>query len=1050
MRLLHITFVFLLLCISLKSIAVQRELYFNNLSLEQGLNQGAIYSLTKDPYGFTWIGTQDGLHRFDGNTMDLVPLSATKLPKYRYVREINSINNLLYVATTDGLVVVDLITGDKSYPDVHGAAIYSVIEVNQQIWLGTDIGLIILNSDHEMVKYYGKGKIVNDAYSFCKIPSSPKICSSEVRTLVFDKLRKTVWIGTNTGLLEFNLEAQRSHSSNNLKEYVHYHQVDTGFVAGNTIRKLFIDSRHKLWIASYHGLHYLDLNGTDLRKKFQNIYHKKNSFSSIASNRVLAIAEDESGGLWVGTNKGLSFYENKPTQISVNFDDGWQNFYSNNSGPRSLIDNLIRSLLIDEEGRIWVGTNKGLSVTNTQRLQVATFRATNSNSFNNYILSISEESKGKYWLGTRKGLYAFANKIAYSQPLLKDNVVYDTLIISGYIWAGTRRGLYKINLITQEVSQHYNANNSPVGDTFIYKLINVNGNIWVGTTSGLHKLDISTGQWQSWYEKDGLVDSQIYTLHEYHNKLWIGTRKGLSLFDLNSNLIKNYSPKNSSLQSPWVFNINPIDNESYLIASDGGIYEFNLNNESFDYIGVTQGNAYGSIRDEQGFFWITSNNGLYRFDAYSKKFTKFVEKHGFASNEYNLNAILKNSQGELLLGTINGFVQFKPEKLIQNESLLKKRLVSSIQVDQQRYALWEKLTLIDNTPAFLAEDIFLSWRDAKIELQLSNPYFAIVPPSQDIDFAENINLSNMQSGSYPIALSPKQNNSIQVHKQPHPLLSWWALITYLLLFSAMLSFFIRYRLMSKFNAEILINNKVIAQQKEVIEQHMLFKQDLYLKIQHSFKSPVFACRGLSKQINSLLANNSFFDKHSIERKNNKLFTGLNEISALIDEFIVLTKQQPDVKITSKQYVLETFVQVEALMTDVAINKNISLALTCDKSLTELDHIIASEKCLYLILENVISNAIKFSQHNSAVQINSWKADNSLIIEISDNGCGFSSKDLSNIFTLYFRGENSQQYSGSGVGLSTTKLLIDELNGNIDFEKNNPCGTIVIIKIPLEE
>ncbi len=1109
MRLLHFTFGLLLLLIALNSVAVQRDLYFNNLSLEQGLNQSSVYSLAKDPFGFTWIGTQDGLHRFDGNTIELVPLSTTQLPKYRYVRDINVINKRLYVATTDGLVVINLLTGEKSYPNVANAAIYSVIEVNQQVWLASSIGLVILTFEHEIVDYYGGDKLVKNAYSFCEIPSAPKRCSNEIRTLVFDSAKQTVWLGTNTGLLEFNLAhklvkqlakqrakqltKQLISDGNIVSNHIRYHQVDSKHLAGNTIRKLFIDNQHKLWIASYHGLHYLNLEnaayqgkeqGKDQREnqgKISNIYHQKNSPNTLASNRVLSIAQGVNGELWVGTSKGLSRHANLPTDANVDFNanfntysnssfdsyfnsyfsDGWQNFQAHNANSHSLMDNLVRSLLTDSEGRLWVGTNKGLSVTNTQRDKVAIYRAAENNTFNNYILSFTEESQDKYWIGTQKGLYIFENKIARLLPELQDETVYDTVITPQYIWAATRSGLYKINSKSQKISHHYNAVNSPVGDTFIYKLVNIGNSIWAGTAAGLHQLDLVNNQWRSWYKKDGLVDSEIYTLSQQQDKLWIGTAKGLSILDLNShsfsktifkNSFKNYSPQNSTLQSPWIFNIHHIDDDRFLIASDGGVYEFNSTDENFDYIGITQGNAYGLIQDDEGLFWITANNGLYRYDSSSKKFDKFTEKHGFASNEYNLNASLKNSQGELLLGTINGFVLFKPESITQhitqNESLLKNRLVSSIKLEQQRYSLWDKLPLTNNDSIFLAKDFSLGWRSEKIELQLTNPYFAIAPPAKSANFITNINLSNTKSGSYPISLSAKTNNIIQVTKQTHPLLSWWAILVYLVLFSAVLTLLVRYRLMHKFNNEILANHKVIAKQKDEIEQHLLFKQSLYLQIQHSFKSPVFACRGLSKQMKSLLSSNTDLDKANIERKNNKLFNGLNEISVLIDEFIVLTKQQPVEKVSSKQYVLATLVKINALMTDVAIGKNISLAFTCDEVLTELDHIVASEKSLYLILENVLSNAIKFSQHNGSVQVKSSKLDGFLLIEISDNGCGFSSKDLSNIFTLYYRGENSHQYSGSGVGLTTTKQLIDELNGEIVFDKNSPCGTIVIIKIPL--
>jgi len=682
MRLLHFTVSILLLLTSLNSVAVERDLYFNNLSLEEGLNQGSIYSLAKDAFGFTWIGTQDGLHRFDGNTIELVPLSETPLPKYRYIRDIKVIKEQLYVATTDGLVVINLLTGAKSYPDVKNGVIYSVVKVNEQVWLGSDIGLIILNVSHEIIDYYGKNDTVNN--SFCQVSTTPKRCNNEVRTLVFDQIKQTVWIGSNTGLFEFNLAKRQLYTSKKIANYIHYHQVDSEHLAGNTIRKLLVDSHHKLWIATYFGLHYIDLDSNvenpHDQHKIKHIYHQKSTSDTLASNRILAIAQDDNGDLWIGTNKGLSRHENSLNNTNTTFINGWQNFQAHNASIHSLKDNLIRSLLTDDDGRIWVGTNKGLSVTNVQRDKVAIYRAKENNTFNNYILSFTEESQGKYWIGTRKGLYVFESKVAHLLPELQDKVVYDTLITSGHIWAATRTGLYKISIKSHKIIQHYGRKNSPVGETYIYKLLLIGNSIWAGTTAGLHQLDLKNNQWQSLYKKDGLVDSEIYTLYSHHNKLWIGTAKGLSVFDLHHHSFKNYSQQNSSLASPWIFNIHHLKDDRFLIASEGGVYEFNTTDEKFDYIGITQGNAYGLTQDDQGYFWITSNNGLYRYNASSREFNKFVEKNGFASNEYNLNASLKNSQGELLLGTINGFVMFKPENINENNSPLKNRLVSSMQL----------------------------------------------------------------------------------------------------------------------------------------------------------------------------------------------------------------------------------------------------------------------------------------------------------------------------------------------------------------------------------
>ena len=108
--------------------------------------------------------------------------------------------------------------------------------------------------------------------------------------------------------------------------------------------------------------------------------------------------------MWVGTRFGLNY---RSLDAKQPLQRGWTNIYHNNLSNHSLLSNTVRKIVLDEAGRIWVGTNRGLSVTNLQRKQVAIYRATDSQTYNNYILSFTEQTVGKYWVGTLAGLYLF-------------------------------------------------------------------------------------------------------------------------------------------------------------------------------------------------------------------------------------------------------------------------------------------------------------------------------------------------------------------------------------------------------------------------------------------------------------------------------------------------------------------------------------------------------------------------------------------------------------------------------------------------------------------
>jgi ligand-binding sensor domain-containing protein/signal transduction histidine kinase len=1026
--------------------AVERDLYFDNLSLEHGLNQAAVYSLAKDRFGFVWLGTQDGLHRFDGNEIKLVRLSPNKIPKYRYIRALSILNDLLYVATTDGLVVVNLSTGEKFYPNVHGASVYSIARVNDLVWLGTDIGIFELNQSHEIITYYGKRKINAPTTTLCGTALTQKACYSYVRALVFNKKTQTVWIGSDSGLFEFNL----------LSKTISKHEVDKSTPSSNAIRSLLIDHNNVLWIATFFGLHRLNISQNLIKNNIEHLYPQKDIFDSLPNKRILSIAQDNNDFIWVGTSNGLSRHYNPKTESEserINFNKNWQNIHSSNNNLHSLQDNLIRSILTDNEGRIWVGTDRGISVTNTERNKIEIYRATQNENISNYILSLSEESTDKYWVGTRNGLYVYDLQTTKQIPQLKNNVVYDTLIDSKYVWVATRAGLYKIGIDSQKVKQHYHRKNSPIGDTFIYKLVKIKNQLWLGTTNGLFRLDLSTNKWEHWDKRDGLINSQIYSLYYHQGKLWIGTSKGLSVYNPNSKSFTNYASYNSDLKTGWIFNVNHLVGDDFLIATNGGIYKFDSKREKFDYIGITEGNAYAVVKENTNKFWITSNNGLYSFNPTTGDIQHFNEKHGFASNEYNLNASLKNSRGQLMLGTINGFNIFESSQINNNNLQVKSRFVTKMEFNGESFSIWNESLLTGQKPLLTAKRLLIDWQVADLKLTLSNPYFALSAPKNGTRFSHEestIDLSRIDSGSYEISLSSIPNNVLSVIKQTHPLKSIWAMVIYILVLLSAIYTLVRFRLTTKFNKELIDKNRTISMQKDEIEQLLSFKQNLNLQIQHSLKSPVFACIGLSTQIERNIHLNKANMRESVERKNKKLGFALNELSKLINEFITINKDDYRQVSKSNQYIISTIKYLESLMTDIATNKGITLNIQIDKGVLPTDAIYSTDKSLYLILENVISNAIKFSPINESVHVSLAKKYGCLELFIKDNGCGLTTSDLDNIFTLFYRGKNSDINDGSGIGLNNAKHLIDELNGQISYTKNSPQGTIVKITLPIME
>ena len=1023
---MRLTFIILLLTCWVAK-AFERDLYFDNLSLLNGLNQASVYSLAQDKYGFTWIGTQDGLHRFDGTNIEFIELSPITQPKYRYIRAINIFKERVFVSTSDGLVVVDLNNGNKLYPNVYDAKIFSVEQVNQDIWLGTSKGLFILNQDLSIQRIYSSSYEMKDtpiSYSPCSQSQKSSYCGGLARKLTVDKTNNIVWIASYNGLFKYSLTTDT------------FEKIIVATSNKNMpINDLHLDHNNQLWIASEKGLFHFLLK----QKKIQ----------LINPINTTTITEDSSHYIWAGTRTGL--YQIKNTESlplkyqSKKYDH--INFISENyNNSHSLLSNVIRSLHTDQQGRIWVGTDKGLSVTNSNRAKINTFRNNKATTDHNYILSITELISSKFLLGTRRGMLLFhEGKLKLIDSIPQDSF-YDSLFDGKHIWASGKNGLYQIEPETYKVISHFNSANSPLPDAYIYNIKKNNSIIWLGTSKGLFKFDILSGKWTNWLSEHGLVNNLIYTLKLKENLLFIGTSQGMSIFNIKAEKFTSFTASNSQLLSNWIFGISHWKDSKYLVSTDGGVYSFNLNNRLFKYLGITNGNAYMAL-PKGNHIWVTSNNGLYKYDVNTKQSHVFKESHGLASNESNLNAAKITTGGELFIGTINGFTKTPFEQLTFPIEKPKKRYISNVSINNQYYSNWDVLpnSEIDNFSSLVHLEI--NWNTNNISLGLTNPSFALNRPVYQ---GENtINLDFLQSGTHTINLSSLPNNHIKVTKYSHPLLSIFAFIVYGLIFTLLSYFIVKFVITKKFNKALINKNIIISKQHQEIQSHLMFKENLYLQIQHSFKSPIFACLGLCKQIKKQLHADKIIDVNSIERKNIKLQNALEQVSLLTDELLDLSKLNfESVNYENLNVILQINKTLD-IISPIAENENISIRYKNTLNPLDVDTIYGPKNTLFLILENLISNAIKYSPPYSEIEFTTERENNLLKIQVNDNGCGFTEADFNNIFQIFYRAKDNNK-SGSGIGLSTVKDLLDKLDGSISLDNNIPCGTRINVTIPLKE
>lgn len=1040
-----------LLPTSLSPAKYQRDLYFNNVTLADGLNQSSIYAIERDEYGFTWLGTQDGLHRFDGHKAELVKLSKTDIPHYRFIKTLKIINNTLFIGTTEGLVAIELASGVKHYFPTLDLKINTIEEVKQQIWLGTAKGLYILNQHNLTIE-----KQLNVSTDICQqtLRTNKLHCSNDTRAILYQANKNKVWLGTVNGLYTFDMTTKKA-------SYIKVDFEHPNQLSSNDIRTLFLDNLNQVWVGTFDGLNQYKENTKSFQRYLTDpdvTVHTIDAIDTITSNKIKSISQDKKGYLWVATTRGLNRSDmpinsnNKPVKK-------WFHFNHQSQTKNALLSNFIRSSYADKEGRIWLGTNKGLSVTNIYRTQTNVIRSFNGDSQLSYILSYKQDNHDNHWLGSRNGLTVITKQGKQIRILgIENQAVYSIAFSEGFVWAGTKKGLYKIDLKRFKIDSLYNASNSPLDGRYIYSLLSTDNNIiWLGTSYGLFKFNYLNEQWDYWNKAEGLVGHEIYSLNEINfttseQALWVGTNAGLSILTTD-NSFTNFNSKNSNLHSNWIFDIIQDSVNKVWLATSGGIYSYKPNKQAFDYHSVIKSNAYAILFDNKENLWISTNKGIYQYNQQTKQAKQYLPTDGFSDREYIDNSNFKSPTGKLAFGGLSGITLFSPDKRDFFQQQLPYR-ISKIEVHNKNISLWQKYQHAENKALFLQNTLSINWNTNRFKVIFNNPYFALPKETDDnnnvISLSDGqLELSYISSGTHQINIPVNSiTGYLSIHKAAHPLLSAWAFIIYSLLLICLCYFVWRHYFLDKYAKSLNNKNLIIEQQQNELKQSLKAKQQLYVQIQHSMKSPISAQKGFIYQINKLLKQDDI-DKTSLNRKFNKLEQLQEHLALMVEEILLLSKTDTT-NTFEKVNVLAAIKQVKDALDILTDEKSLTIKYEIDKSITPHIFIIGAKSSLFNIIENLLSNAIKFSYDNSQISCTLSVNNSQLHVIITDFGIGIPENEIDKIQNAYYRATNSRETKGSGVGLAIVFDTIKTMQGDIKISSKINKGTRVYLTLPLAQ
>jgi ligand-binding sensor domain-containing protein/signal transduction histidine kinase len=654
-------------------------LRFVRYGLEEGLSQSSALALLQDDLGFLWVGTQDGLNRFDGYSFKVFrpsPNDPHALKGSEALAIAQGANGAIWIGTNAGLNQYDPATGkfthwthNNSEPDSLINDVVQAIHPGPRgtLWIGSREGLDQFDP--------ATGKFTQLALP--DKPYQPRN-SYSINALHQDR-HGILWIGTDDGLIRYDIKTRNF-------QLFQYKSVNNKSIIFNEVTSISEDQSGLLWVGTRLGLNRLDPS----EGEFTRFVHSSADPTSLVDDFVQVTYVDRAGQLWVGTTSGLD-----------RFDPANQNFvhYRNDpADPASLSDNNIVSIYEDRGGVLWVGAfGGGLNKHDRIQDQFAYYHHVNADPDSlsgDIIFPILPAPGGKIWIGVHgAGLNLFdpvtgrserfRRDPANSNSLLSDIVRALFLDQDGTLWVGTDRGLDRLDAgsskFTHYVSQVNNPRSIPFGT--VYKIYQDNrSNYWVGTSKGLRLFNPATAGFTKinagGADPAGLADGPVREIFQDRSgAIWLGTgTHGLFRFNPTTNQLERYANDpnvRNSISSNTILDVYEDSRGWIWVATFGGglnryLPEENAFAQFREEHGLPNDVVYGILEDKNGYLWLSTNLGISRFDPISSRFENFTARDGLQSNEFNASAFARDDGGRMYFGGMKGLTVFDPLAVKKN------------------------------------------------------------------------------------------------------------------------------------------------------------------------------------------------------------------------------------------------------------------------------------------------------------------------------------------------------------------------------------------------
>ncbi|QOD60956.1 response regulator [Polaribacter haliotis] len=1030
------------------------EYQFKHLSTLEGLSQSSVIAIEQDSFGQIWFGTRDGLNKFDGNSFTI----------YRNTSDATSISNndiLSILEDSDGFIWVGTYNGLNKYNpktdsfkryfhnndgnSLSNNTIWTITEMqNGEIWFGTSNGLSIYNKAKD--SFTNVYPILNDEKS---------IAGNHILSILEAK-NNTIWIGTKSGL------SKLISSKNGEFIFENYGDYQIQDLAENEKGEILIASKN-------NGV--LFLNSTI--NKIENYLSEENS--KLVFKDVRNLVFDNKGALWIGTYQGLNVLD-KNNKLSV--------LKNKEYDSKSLSKNTIKSIFKDKKGSIWIGAYYGgINLWDDSNVNFTNFSQNNRNEKLSYnVISSIQHYKNLLFFGTEGGGITIYNKEDNSTKFinqkeytaLSNNNIKSLLVVDKHLFIGTLdSGIAVYDIENNRFKNDYISTGilGKLKSLGVYAIEKgVDNSIWIGTFGeGVFNYNLNSKKFAS-FKNDvknntSLSNNLVRTITvDSENNTWIGTQRGLNKID-KSQEITRYFYNNEVQSGDDITSIfEDISNTIWVGTKSKGL--FKLINNSFVNVPLKVENGFVTtihsiLQDDKKNLWISSNEGILKYNIDAQTSVVYNQKDGVISNEFNDNTSLKIGASQFYFGGPNGVTSFNTNSFMVN-NYSPQVLITDFKIKQNNTN--KKETVLEETTLF-TEDILLSHSQGNFTIQFAIPNF-INSNNNTYKYrlkgleeewtttSNNIASYTIQnSGNYTFEVKGANNDgiwnekptTISIKVKPAPWRSWWAFLLYAIIIATALYFLIsgqqsKTRLKHKLDLELLENEK--------IEEANKAKLEFFTNISHEFRTPLTLILGpLNQILQDYKGSSKMYKKLLVVENSGKHLLQL--INRLMD-FRKLEKNLYQLE-SAEGNIVKFLQEIFLSFTEYANDGDYEYTFhtTDDEILVYYDR-YKLERVFY----NLISNAFRYTPKNGKISIRIKKEENDVIISVEDNGIGISKENQSKIFERFFEiknksAEHKNYNKGTGIGLSIAKNIVKLHKGEIAVESNkNEKGSVFSVALAL--